>query len=426
MSLNFENLTPDERTFYDTLKDAGMKLEDAELRAEFSQMADDASLTISNNSAYSPFWCFVTAAVTTPARWLAAFVVRRIMPGLYVKTAGGLLLELLADGYDVKRKSAVAMQGYLTFNRAAADAGETVLTIPAGTVVRSVPLGGVIYRMITAAEAVIPAGGRSVRVLAVAEKPGAAYNLGATYYSIIDGNINSGMTVTNTVDYLAVPGADEETDEELRLRLRNHFTAVSQWHTDAKYKALIASREGFRVDQLFFVHDAPRGPGTANCYALFDAPVSPAKYLADVNDYITKQDNHGHGDDLVVYAVPDRYYVIRLTVTLRSSLTVDARAALIEKIETLIRCAFRLNSDYAEAVTQTWPYSWFSFSKLDYELHSQFSAIVSLGWEYRPATQQEAATGQYDESAGGWTVGDIKSELDVPRLLKLIINEVEP
>ena len=114
MSLNLDNLTPDERTFFETLQAAGMPLTDAALREEFAAMADDAGLTITNNSNYSPFWCFVTSAVVNPVRWLTAFAVRRIMPGLYVKTAGGALLDILAWSYGITRKPSATMQGYFS------------------------------------------------------------------------------------------------------------------------------------------------------------------------------------------------------------------------------------------------------------------------------------------------------------------------
>lgn len=424
MSLNLDNLTPDERTFFETLQAAGMPLTDAALREEFAAMADDAGLTITNNSNYSPFWCFVTSAVVNPVRWLTAFAVRRIMPGLYVKTAGGALLDILAWSYGITRKPSATMQGYLTFTRQEADAGTGVLVIPAGTAVRSVPVAGIAYRVKTVEEAVIPAGTRSIRVLAEATAPGAAYNLGTTYYSIVDGDMAGRVTATNDAEYLVSLGADQESDVELRLRLRNYFTAVSDWHTDAKYKAIISSLTGFRVDRLFFVHDAPRGPGTADVYVLFDADAEPADYLGKVNQYIMQDGNHGHGDDVVVKALPGKYYAVRLRVVLRDTLTVDARLELLAKIETLVECAFRKNRAYADEITQTWPNSFFSFSKLDYELHGQFSGILSLSWEYRPATEAETESGQFDESAGGWIKGDIPSELDVPRLLKLVMTEV--
>lgn len=424
MSLDLNNLTPDERTFYDTLESAGMPISDEALRAEFASMADDAELTITNNSAYSPFWCFVTAAVVNPTKWLTAFIIRRIMPGLYVKTSSGALLDILAWSYGIERKPAAVTQGYITFSRPVGDPATTPLEIPAETIVRSVPVAGISYQMITQDIAVIPAGENSVRALAVATAPGGAYNLGTSYYSIIDGGNASRFTAINESDYLISPGADEESDNELRMRLRNHYTAVSDWHTDAKYKAMISTLTGFRVDRLFFVHDAPRGPGTADCYALFDADADPSEYLIDVNEYIMEQGNHGHGDDLVVQALPSKFYGIRLQVVLRSSLTVDVRADALNKIETLIRCAFRQNTAYNETVTQTWPFSSFSFSRLDHELHELFTAIVSLSWEYRAITQDELDNNEFDTNVDTWQKGDIPSELDVPRLFKLIINEV--
>ncbi len=413
--LDLENLSVEEKTFLAALTGGGFPVDEASLRAELQAIAADAGLTISNPSGYSSFWSFCTAAVISPVGWLAAFLVRRVMPGLYVKTASGAMLDLLAWSYGVTRKPAVRATGMITFSRGPGVTGE--ITIAAGTVVRSDAIAGVVRRMTTTAAGTIAAESSSTQILAVADGAGSAWNLAAGLYRSLEGS-SLRLAVSNDADYLVTPGADEESDDELRLRLRNHFSAVADWHTDAKYKAMIAELTGFRVDRLFFVHDAPRGAGTADCYALFDAGVDPVTYLATVNDYISTQGNHGHGDDLVVYAMPSTHYAVRLRLTLQPSATAADRLA----IEAAVRAAFRQSGDYP-SITRVWPYSAFSWSRLDYELHSLFPAIKSLLWESRPATAAEIADGEFDAGAIGWSAGDIVSELDVPRLVHLVIEE---
>ena len=127
----------------------------------------------------------------------------------------------------------------------------------------------------------------SLRVLCEAEEAGSAYNLAASYFSILDSDVPGVTGVTNESDYLITAGEDEETDEDLRLRLQNHFSAVTDWHTDAKYKAMIAEQTGFSIDHIFFDHDIPRGAGSADAYILFDYGVSSTSTLEAINEYIS-------------------------------------------------------------------------------------------------------------------------------------------
>ncbi len=398
MALDLNNLNTEEQQFSDALGQAGMPVTETAIKAELQGMADAAHLAIANPSRYSPFWNFCTQAVTMPVQFLVAFLVRRVMPGLYVKTATGAMLDLIAWGYDLTRKPAVKTQGDLIFSR-----GNTSgqLQIPAGTRVRTIAINGNVYRMITLVSAVIEVGSNSVRVAAEAEAAGSAYNLGATYYSIMDSSVPGVVAVTNPEDYLTLPGADAESDEELRLRIRNQFSAVGDWHTDAKYKAMIAAQTGFRIDRIFFDHNIPRGPGSADAYILFDAGTIPTEYLATVNAYISDQGNHGHGDDLLVKALPETTHDVAVDVIFKASVASSAKAGLLAEIEQFIRCAFRENTDYLPEVTQTWPFSRFSFSRLDYELHDNFPGIAALEWAQ----------------------GDIVSALAVPRLDTLTVME---
>ncbi len=398
MDVELDNLTTEQQAFADALEASGVPVTEEAINTELQGMADDAYLTIANPNKYSAFWNFCSRALTGPARWLIAYLIKSVIPQLFVKTATGAMLDILAWAYDITRKPAVKAVGELTFTRT--NTAQQLL-IPAGTRVRTIPINGNVYKMVTKADAVMEIGVANLAVEAESENSGAAYNLGISYYSIMDSDVPGITEVTNTLDWLTTPGADAESDDELRLRIRNQFSAVGDWHVDAKYTAMIAENTGFSVDRIYFDHNIPRGPGSADAYILFDAGTVPDEYLTAVNAYINDDGNHGHGDDLQVKALPETQHDVEVTVYLDSSLTIAEKNTIIANIEQFIRCAFRDNSDYADYVTQSWAYSRFSFSKLDQELHNYFSGITGLAW------------GQ----------DDIISALNVPRLGTLTVNQ---
>lgn len=390
-----------EQEFKRSLEAAGIPTTEEKLKTEWQNIADEANLPIANPSKFSAFWVFVTNAVTSPAKWLIQHMYQTVMPNMYVKTASGSFLDLLGWAYDVERKSAVKARGMMTFSRKNT---AQAIHIPAGSCVRTIPIKGTIYRMFTDEEAVIPAGVESLEVACTAEKSGSAYNLAAGYYCWSDFDVPGVLEVTNQADYLTVLGADEESDDQLRLRIRYQFASAGDWHTDAKYKSLIASNTGFRPDRIYFKrYDANnypcRGPASADAFVLFDAGVTPDRVLEDVNYYINTQGNHGHGDDLQVKAMPESTHDVELEVIFRETTAKERRAEILAEIEQVIRCAFRENQDYLDNVTQTWPYARFAFSNLGYELHDLFYEIEALEW------------GQ----------DDIISDLDVPRLGTLTV-----
>lgn len=199
---------------------------------------------------------------------------------------------------------------------------------------------------------------------------------------------------------VTVPGADEESDDELRERCRNQFNLVGNYHTDAVYRSMIAGVAGLSIDRIFFEHEAPRGPGTANAYLLLDSGVASAPFVDAVNDYINTQGHHGHGDDMQCYAMPETLHDLAVTVWVRNlnNISDDEQKRLKDGIENLIRCAFRENTDYD--VRRTWPYSRFSFSQLGREIHKNFPVTESLNF----------------------SLDDIASELNVPRLKSLVVS----
>ncbi|MNG71888.1 Baseplate J-like protein [compost metagenome] len=159
-----------------------------------------------------------------------------------------------------------------------------------------------------------------------------------------------------SLNLISVPGADQESDDDLRDRARNQYNLAGNYHTDAVYRSMIASVAGLSIGRIFFQHDAPRGPGTANAYLLLDSGIASQPFINAVNDYITNKGNHGHGDDMQCFAMPETQHDLTVTLYLENTanFTADALATLKRNSETLIRCAFRQNAEYD--VKKTWPY----------------------------------------------------------------------
>ena len=377
--------------FKDVLTDSGIPTTEAGLQAAWEAEVTAQGAKVANTSAYSPFWRVVTALVTKPVLWLMTFMSDTVLPNFFLKTARGAWLDTLVYQVNITRKARSAAQGMIQFARSGT-AG--VLQLPAGIVVQSVPINGNVYQLVTTEAAQFNDGEATVLVPVTASAPGSGYNLAPGYYGVLPTPIPGVVAVVNPEGWLTVPGADDEPDDELRLRARNQFSAVNQWHTDAVYRALIAAFQGVSPNGVYFQHGAPRGPGTANAYVLFEAGVPAESYLEQINDAVMAQGNHGHGDDLQVFVMPETLHAVALDVWPAATLTLQQRADLQVDIEQFIRAAFRESTGRDYTPTLTWPQARFSFSRLTEELHAQFAGIDSLKFG----------------------TDDIVSELAIPRL----------
>lgn len=123
-------------------------------------------------------------------------------------------------------------------------------------------------------------------------------------------------------------------------------------------------------------------------------------FIDKVNQHI-QNGNHGHGDDLICYAIPETKHRLSCHVFFNPQSGVSAveKRDILQKVENMIRCAFRENNDFN--VTKTYPFSRFSFSKLGEEIHDRHNEIGSLIW--------------------GQT--DITNGLDIPRIEALTVEE---
>ncbi|EGT5713239.1 baseplate J/gp47 family protein [Cronobacter dublinensis] len=382
--------------FEEVVKASGMPVTKEALRERFNGIVQEEGL-ITNTSNMSPFWRLITAIVTTPVLWLKDVLVGTVLANMFVATASGQMLRLLAWAVNVTAKPATAAQGVIRFYKA--DAG-AVVTVKAGTLIQTERINGTVYELATTADFTIASAVASALIPVQATATGGAFNLAPGYYRILPVAVDGISHAVNEADWLTVPGADEESDDELRERCRNQFNLVGNYHTDAVYRSMIASVAGLSIDRIFFEHEAPRGPGTANAYLLLDTGVTSDPFIDAVNDYITTQGHHGHGDDMQCFAMPETRHTLAVTLYVRNlaNLTDEEQSALRTGAENLIRCAFRENNEFD--VKKTWPFSRFSFSNLGRELHRQFAAIDSLAF----------------------SLTDIVSGLSVPRLDTLTVR----
>ncbi|HDL7629644.1 TPA: baseplate J/gp47 family protein [Yersinia enterocolitica] len=377
------------------LKDSGMPTTEVDIRQKFDELVEEEGL-ITNTSDMSPFWRLIKTIVTRPVLWLNEVLINTVLANMYLATASGTFLEVFGWGVNARRKPATAAQGVIRFYKT--DIRQDVV-IPAGTHIQTERINGKIYSVGVSAETMIAAGAASGLVPVKAAEVGGAFNLAPGYYRILPQAVPGIERAQSEGDWLTVPGADKESDDDFRDRCRNQFNLVGNYHTDAVYRSMIAGVVGLSIDRIYFLHDAPRGPGTANAYLLLDSGEISQPFIDAVNDHITNQGHHGHGDDMQCMPLPESQHDLRVTLYIsnKQNLTVDELAGLESGCENLIRCAFRQNSTYK--VLKTWPYSRFSFSNLGRELHKTFPLIESLSF----------------------SLTDIVSELSVPRLNSLTV-----
>lgn len=382
--------------FEQVLNDSGMPSTEADIAAAFKATVQ-AEGFITNTSRMSPFWRLISKIVTTPVLWLRDALINVVLTNMFVATASGSMLRLLAWAVNVTPKPASAAAGVVRFYKTnAADA----VAIPAGTLIQTERINGVVYVLAVSADTTLPAGTENALVPVIATGSGSGYNLAPGYYRILPVAVAGIASAVNEDDWLITPGADEESDDELRDRTRNQFNLVGNYHTDAIYRSMIAGVVGLSIDRIYFLHDAPRGPGTANAYLLLDSGEISQPFIDAVNDYVNNQGHHGHGDDLQCFAMPETSHSLTVTVYVESmeNMTAEELSRLKNNVGNLIRCAFRENANYD--VKKTWPYSRYSFSNLGREIHKAFPVVDSLSF----------------------SLTDIVSELSVPRLAALTVE----
>ncbi|WP_323901102.1 baseplate J/gp47 family protein [Aeromonas hydrophila] len=362
--------------FMALLAEAGVPTTEQAMEAELKKEVVAAGSLITNDSDVSPFWRLVRGVVITPALWLIrTLLAGHVLPNTFAATATDAYLDLKAWDVDLTRKAAQKTRGVIHFVKV--NPGEAV-TIPADIWVTTERINGTIYRVKPLQAVVSPAGEAVAKVVCEAEFAGSAWNLAPGYYNLLSEPVTGILSARNDdKEWITTQGADAEGNDALGLRIQNQFSAVGRYHIDAIYRSMLASVAGIRADHIFFEHEGPRGPGTANAYILLEAGATPASLINQLNDYVGRQGNHGHGDDLFVMSIPETQHSLTLTIWPQPNLTDEQKAALKAGTESLVKAAFRQSADFP-SVTRTWPRSRFSLSQLARELHSQFPQLQSL------------------------------------------------
>nr|WP_241098091.1 baseplate J/gp47 family protein [Aeromonas dhakensis] len=380
------------------LAKSGVPTTEEAMEAELKKEVEAAGSLITNDSDVSPFWRLVRAVVITPALWLIRILLAgHVLPASFAATATDSYLDLKAWDVDLTRKPAQKTRGIVNFTKV--NPAEAT-TIPDDVWVTTERINGTIYRLKPVQAVVSPAGEAVARVICEAEFAGVAWNLAPGYYNLLSKPITGILSARNSEkEWITTQGADAESNDALGLRIKNQFSAVGRYHIDAIYRSMLASVAGIRADHIFFEHDAPRGPGTANAFILLEVGTTPASLIEKLNDYVNNQGNHGHGDDLQVMAMPETEHSLHLELWPVENLAAEQRLALVNEVKMLIQAAFRQSADYP-AVTRTWPQSRFSLSQLGRELHQAFPEIKSLHF----------------------TELDIVSGLEIPRLAAIEVT----
>lgn len=190
--------------------------------------------------------------------------------------ATGLWLELHCRQVGVNRKPATQASGLIYLCR---DADGGNVAIPAGRIVRTKPdATGTIYRYVTTAAAVLPAGSLDVAVPAIAEEYGASSNATAGQISEIVTVIPGVDFVENRLGWLISEGADQEGDDSLRLRYQLAWKLLSGC-TKYAYEAWALEVPGVVSVKIQDQH--PRGEGTVDVIIVGAAGI-PTEGLIDL------------------------------------------------------------------------------------------------------------------------------------------------
>ncbi|GHA05547.1 baseplate J/gp47 family protein [Oceanisphaera arctica] len=383
----------------------GIPTTEEALAVELATEVTASGSVITNDSRMSPFWRLQQALVIKPALWLLRnLLVGHVLPNSFAATAKGYYQDLKAWDVGLTRKPATRTRGTVElFKGAALD--ETL--IPAETLISTERINGVTYTVKSVADVVISAGSDSGLVLCEALEPGTAYNLPAGYFNILPKAVPGISHASNPEDWITQPGDDEEDDDELGLRIQNQYSVVGRYHIDAVYRSMLASVAGIRSDHIFFEHDAPRGPGTANAYILMEVGATPQTLIDKLNHHVSTEGNHGHGDDLQCFALPYTDHALVLDIWPRAFISDADKAALQAEADSLVRAAFRETAAWP-TVTRVQPFSRFSFSRLGQQLHSLLPDIDGV---------------DFSDDLGETTapVANIESGQSIPRLTSLTV-----
>lgn len=388
--------------FTEQVKKAGIPTTAAEIEAKFLEVAEETGNPLNNKDKYSPFWAIIQALCVQPVLWLVRYMIESILPNQYLKTATGFWLELKGWEYEEDKKQAQKARGLITFQRISAGGNQT---IAAGAVIHSLPIAGVVYKLQTVDDLIFQNGDTEKTVLCEALEFGENSNLGAGLYVVLPESIAGIARVFNNEDWLIRLGADEELDEDYRLRIRDKFSQLNQFHVDTVYRNMIGQFNGIKTSNVFFDKTAPRGAGSANALILLDHGDVSIAQLAEINNFIRDQGNHGIGDDIEVIGFTKNNVSLNVDIYLDAAASPEEKAETKAGIESFINAAFRKvpSDNFTNKPRLVEPFKRFSFSHLSAMIHKEYPLLLSIDFNHE----------------------DIEHALDVSNLLALVVTAYE-
>lgn len=204
-------------------------------------------------------------------------LLQRVLGQAAPQQATGAWLDVHADGVDLQRRAATKATGQVLFLRGPASASGNI-PIPIGRIVRTLPDGqGQVFRYVTTANAVLPAGAANVAVPVQAEEYGAAANAGTGQICELVNPVPGIGAIANGADWLTSEGANEETDAQLAERYRLRWMGNNGC---TKYAYMLWAMAVPGVSSVSILDRHPRGQGTVDI-VVRGAAVLPTEALLD-------------------------------------------------------------------------------------------------------------------------------------------------
>lgn len=226
---------------------------------------------------------------------------------MFADTASGEYLDYIAKQRGLERKKALKAQGEILFS--ISQAVDHNIIIPIGTVVATDDSSPI--RFCTTEEGEISAGNTLVSLYAEAVNPGKSGNVKKNRATVGVSVPTEIETVKNPVDFSG--GEDEETDNELRERIRSTFINQPNGTNKAYYENLALTVEGIaKASAVAKV----RGAGTVNLYVCSSSGSAASSAIAKLQTIVNKE--RELNVDVKVYNAVSVSYDIAVTVTAKN------------------------------------------------------------------------------------------------------------
>jgi uncharacterized phage protein gp47/JayE len=235
----------------------------------------------------------------------------------FADTTYGEYLDRRAAEQGLTRKAAVKAAGQVTFS------GPDGTVIPVGTRVSTEGENPIYF--VTTAEGTITSG--SVTVDAEAEVGGVDGNVDAGKITVVLGDLSGVVTVTNAQPFAG--GINEETDEELLARYKEHVTRPITSGNKFQYEAWAKEIAGIADARCYPLWN---GNGTVKVVVVNSEKRSPsASVIQAVADYI--ETVRTVGADVTVVGVTEVPINVSAMITLANGVTLaDAEADIRARI----------------------------------------------------------------------------------------------